>query len=258
MLYYTIEVKPLLKIREIRSLKDYDSEDEDKNEIYIKSETNYLDYNEFENDDNNDDNEDDSDDETYDHTKDDDGEILTHFNLNLSNDMSIQKLDIQAHRNSKLTRQMIDQQCLVNFYCKACNKSFPREPCTRSKNCTVCQSPLLFQCSRCNDKIYTALQSAQRHVQGECVNPQMLHCLFCDYETPRKYRLIGHIERRHGKSTTIQRKNPNIVRNVAKDLKFVKRRQRKKKCPNCGNKFKTNVRYEKHVIRCTEKLGKTE
>lgn len=86
----------------------------------------------------------------------------------------------------------------------------------------------------------------------------MHQCLYCDYETPRKYRLIGHIERRHGKNPTVPQQNPNIVRNVAKQLKIAKRRQRKKKCPHCGNMFKTNVRYAKHVVKCTEKLIKTE
>ncbi|OXU23503.1 hypothetical protein TSAR_003222 [Trichomalopsis sarcophagae] len=123
------------------------------------------------------------------------------FGLNIignTSDYTPDQLDfISMTMNRKLKK--LESFKLINFYCPNCNKSQPRS-CTDGsaiKSCSSCGQQLRYQCSRCPDKVYSVLASAQRHVHGECVNPIKLSCFLCDYQTARKYRLITHIRNKH-------------------------------------------------------------
>ncbi|XP_031787161.1 longitudinals lacking protein, isoforms H/M/V isoform X14 [Nasonia vitripennis] len=252
----SLNPRPFLAIREIRSLRpsaDYNP--------FAKRKTKYNKHRESDEDfiidDDYNDDEDDSDYDDEDH-KDNiknysnqafEDPRLMPFGLNITgnrSDYTPDQLDfISMTMNRKLKK--LESFKLINFYCPNCNKSQPRS-CTDGsaiKFCSSCGQQLRYQCSRCPDKVYSVLASAQRHVHGECVNPIKLSCFFCDYQTARKYRLITHIRNKHSHENQEQ---PMKKKRIKKTT--FKRWKLGRKCKICKQKFKTVVWYQKHVKKC--------
>ncbi|XP_023247569.1 uncharacterized protein LOC106645527 [Copidosoma floridanum] len=254
----TFEVQPLLKIREIRSLSSFEDSclDGEKTRIRKKN-PKYLDY--F------------AEDETETELEMEDQSFVSNLNQRQSNPPNTSIENNSQVKTSRPSSSSIrdlnsirDLKKFICLYCKSCKLSYPYETTERfkepPKDCPSCKVSLVYQCLACPEKTYRVITSAYRHVKQECQDPLFFYCSFCSYHTHRKYRIESHIAHHHQEKderTVTTETRPEQVKisssiSVSSSVKHLKSWKRAKKCKKCGSRFKTLVRYTKHVLRCNK------
>ncbi|OXU25922.1 hypothetical protein TSAR_011827 [Trichomalopsis sarcophagae] len=79
-------------------------------------------------------------------------------------------------------------------YCATCKVLSEYVRTKTKRNCTNCQNPLFYQCTRCK-KCLSTLQCLQTHIKVH--EREEHHCEHCDFRTANKNVLQQHLETRH-------------------------------------------------------------